>query len=218
MTDENTIEDDFYSKIEKYASDPPERWNHVSLLSYFLCKYKSINGIDFIFSPSKNGPLKSKELKDALKIYSAFDRGRYKRILDIEQRSAYKEQLVNIIKTYIDWAFEIKMRGKPVNITGLGLLAVSNFMNEFLQWHKAKKLELPKRNALLPASFINWVNLNMPEIFEKQQLKVLDNLNALYNYVEAYDKAKISIEALILDKAKKDGIFPISGKLELGKK
>lgn len=209
---------DFLTKMYTYAEHKSELWTPLSLLSYFLVKYKAVNGLDFIFTPSKKGPTSTKEMKEAAKIWKMFDQGRYSRLTNKEEKLAYKEQLVGILKEYIDWAFGTKFRGRETNVTGLGIFAVANFSNEFLQWRKARKTALPRRTDPLPSQFIAWVEANAAIIWKKQQLAVLEDLNALYNYVEAYDPDHISIEAVVLDQARAMGIMPKQGRLELNKK
>ena len=208
----------FLEKINLYSKDESKKWTSVTLLSYFLVKYKEVNGLDFIFTSCKKGPMQSKEIRDASKIWKMFDRDRYSYLTDREEKIAYKEQLVDILKEYIDWAFDVKFRGKQTNVTGLGIFAVANFMNEFLQWRKARKSSAPRRNEPLPSKFITWIETNAAIIWKKQQLSVLDDLNALYNYVEAYDPERISIEAIVLEQARYMGIMPKNGRLELSKK
>lgn len=209
---------EFLTKMYSYAEHKSDVWTPLSLLSYFLVKYKTINGLDFIFTPTKKGPTSTKEMKEAAKIWKMFDQGRYSRLTNREEKLAYKDQLVGILKEYMDWAFDVKFRGREVNVTGLGIFAVANFMNEFLQWRKARKTALPRRNDPLPSHFVAWVEANASIIWKKQQLAVLEDLNALHNYVEAYDPTGISIEAVVLNKAREMGIMPKHGRLELNKK
>lgn len=208
----------FLSKIYTWADDEPHKWTAVTLLSYFLVKYKKINGMEFLFTDCKKGPTKSKEMKDAAKIWNMFDRYRYRSLTNKEEKLTYKQELVGILKEYIDWTFDVKFRGRGANVTGLGLFAVANFMNEFLQWRKARKTALPRRNDPLPSQFIAWVEANASIIWKKQQLAVLEDLNALHNYVESYDPNGISIEAVVLSKAREMGIMPKQGRMELNKK
>lgn len=207
----------FLQKIDTYASDPAQKWTVLTLLSYFVNKYKVFNEIDFVFDHCKKGPTQSREMKAASKIWRMFDQGRYKQLTSKENKEAYKEQLVGVLKEYIDWAFSIKMRGKAVNITGLGLFAIPNFMNEFLQWRKTKRASLPRRNDPIPFTLMKWMQENIPTIFERQQLGVLDDLNALYNYVEAYNTID-SLESIAISKARELKIMPEEGKIELDKK
>jgi hypothetical protein len=208
----------FLTKIDSYAKDLPEKWTSYTLLAYFLVRYKQINGQDFIFSYGKRGPTKSRELKQATIIWEMFNKGRYSQYKTKDEKLAYKEQLVGILKSYIDWAFDIKFRGRSTNVTGLGIFAVNNFMNEFLQYRKAKAQALPRRSDPLPEVFLEWAKTNAPDIFKKQQLAVLEDLNALLNYVEAYDPKYVSIEAIVLKKSRELGIMPMSGKLQLERK
>lgn len=208
----------FLNKVEDYANDPYEKWTSYTLLAYFLVKYKQINGLDFTFSHTKRGPTHSRELKQAVKIWEMFNNGRYKQYKTKEEKMAYKEQLIAVLKEYINWAFDVKFRGRSTNVTGLGIFAVNNFMNEFLQWRKAKKQALPRRSDPLPSTFIAWIENNAAIIWKKQQLAVLEDLNALFNYVKAYDPARVSIEAIVLDKAVEMGIMPKDGKIELERK
>jgi len=208
----------FLTKLEDYANDPYEKWTSYTLLAYFLIKYKKVNGLDFTFSYTKRGPTHSRELKQATKIWEMFNNGRYKQYKTKEEKMAYKEQLVSVLKEYINWAFDVKFRGRQTNVTGLGIFAVANFMNEFLQWRKVNKEALPGRSDPLPSKFISWIEQNAAIIWKKQQLAVLEDLNALYNYVETYDKQHISIEAIVLEKSREMGIMPKEGKMELSKK
>lgn len=208
----------FLIKINDYAKDPPVKWTVLTLLSYFLVKYKEVNDMDFIFAPCKKSPTQSKEMRDSSKIWKMFDRDRYKQLVSKEDKLAYKEQLASILKEYIDWAFDVKFRGREVNVTGLGIFAIANFMNEFFQWRKAKKNALPKRGDLIPVALIDWAKLNAPSIWGKQQLRVLEDLNALYNYVNAYGQEQANIEHIVLEKARVMGIMPMQGKLQLDKK
>lgn len=208
----------FYDKVVSYASDPPAKWTSLTLLSYFIQKYKEVNNIDYIFTPSKRGPTHTKEMKDAAKIFSTFDKHRLANIANKEEKIEYKKQLVMVLKQYIDWAFGIKMRGKTTNITGLGLFTNANFMNEFLQWRNKNAKILPSRSTPLPIKYIEWINQTIPEILKKQQLAVLQDLNALLDYVAAYDANNSSIEYKALVRARDLGIMPTQGKLELDKK
>lgn len=208
----------FLNKIYSWAEDEPSKWTSLTLLSYFLVKYKKVNDLEFIFAHCKKGPTQSKEMRDSAKIWKMFDKDRYKTLTTKEDKLAYKEQLVEILKSYIDWSFDVKFRGRQNNITGLGIFVVANFMNEFLQWRKSKKSSLPRRNDPLPSQFIAWVEANAAIIWKKQQLAVLEDLNALLNYIEAYDPDHISIEAVVLEQARAMGIMPKNGRLELNKK
>jgi hypothetical protein len=208
----------FLRDIYTYASHPPEKWTSLTLLSYFLVKYKAVNDLDFVFSHTKKGPTTSKEMKDSARIWSMFDKGRYKKLSNKQEKLEYKRQLVSILQDYINWAFDVKFRSRQANVTGLGIFAVSNFMNEFLQWRKARKNALPKRSDKLPKDFTDWVAKNVPEVYNKQQLEVLEDLNALANYIEQYDKEHKSIEAIVLKRSIEIGLMPKNGKLELSKK
>lgn len=208
---------DFLIKVNVYAEDSSDKWTPYTLLAYFLVKYKDINGLDFVFSYGKKGPTKSRELKQAAVIWKMFDRGRYSKLETKEDKIEYKIQLVRILKEYINWAFN-RFNQKQTNITGLGIFAVANFMNEFLQYRKAKENSLPTRNEELPIKFISWIENNAPSIWTKQQLSVLNDLNSLYNYVEAYALDKNSIESIVLEQARAMNLMPKIGRLELSKK
>ncbi len=208
----------FLNKINEYVEHPSSKWTSYTLLAYFLVKYRQVNNINFIFSYGKRGPTKSRELKQAVTIWTMFDKNRYNQYTIKEEKLAYKEQLVNILKEYINWAFDVKFRGRNTNVTGLGIFAVNNFMNEFLQYRKARSQALPRRSDPLPKELLEWAQVNAPDVFNKQQLAVMEDLNALYNYIEAYDKKYVSIETIVLEKARQLGIMPMSGKLQLERK
>jgi len=208
----------FLTKMYTYAEHNSDVWTPLSLLSYFLVKYKAANGLDFMFTPTKKGPTNTREMKEAVKLWKMFDRGKYNALTNKEEKLAYKEQLVGILKAYIDWAFNVKFRGKERNVTSLALFVVASFTNEFLQWRKARRTALPRRNDPLPSQVVEWIETNAAIVWKKQQLAVLDDLNALFNYVEAYDPRHISIEAVVLEKAREMGIMPKQGRMELNKK
>ncbi len=210
--------EDFLSSIHSYAKDEPSKWTHYTLLSYFLVKYKTANNIDFIFTFNKKGPTSSKEIKDAAKIWAMFDRGRLKKITDKDEKIAYRKQLVDILKSYIDWAFDVKFRGRQTNITGLGLFVVANFMNEFLQWNKDKKNKLPKRSDSIPPDFLEWIKQNANIVLQMHELSTLEHLNHLFNYIRAYDLNDTSPEVIVLNKSREVGIMPKQGRMELNKK
>jgi len=207
----------FLTKVDDYANTEFKDWTILTLLSYFLTKYKVVNGLEFIFTDCKKGPTKSKEMRDASKIWRQFDKGRLKNLESKEDKLAYKQQLVEILREYIDWAFDVKFRGRQINVTGLGIFAVANFMNEFLQWRKNSKRFLPRRNDPLPKDFISWLENNAPEIWQKQQLHVLEDLNLLANYIDTYDLEKTSLERLVLEKARSLGIMSVTGRLKFEK-
>ena len=207
----------FLDKVEEYAHHASDKWTTYTLLAYFLVKYRETTGVSFIFSPNKRGPTKSRELKQAATIWEMFNKGRYTKLASKEEKLAYKDQLVNILKAYIDWAFAVKFRGRQTTVTGLGIFAVANFMNEFLQWHKVSANQLPGRADPLPREFLDWVKANAADILTKQQLRVYGDLNALYNFVEACNSNRESIERIVLHKARDMGIMPATGKLRLRK-
>lgn len=208
----------FLDKIQDYADSPHNKWTILTLLAYFLQKYKSVNGIDFVFSFNKKGPTQTKEMKNASQIWNMFDRGRYKQLTIKEEKQEYKIQLVNILKDYINWSFDIKFYGRTTNITGLGLLTTANFMNEFLQWRKNKKNNLPKRKSQLSKEFLLWIESNVPDIINKHQIKTLEDLNGLINYINVYSLGNESHEYIVIEKARELNILPPSGKIKLDKK
>src|SRR5271154_3577458 len=102
----------FLTKMYDYAEDEPGDWTILTLLSYFLVKYKAVNGLDFMFATCKKGPTQSKEMRDSAKIWKMFDMDRYKALTSKEEKLSYKEKLVGMLKDYMDWAFDVKFRGR----------------------------------------------------------------------------------------------------------
>lgn len=204
----------FFNKIDDYANDDPNKWTSLTFLAYFIKKYESVNEVDYLFTHTKKGPTHSKEMKDASRIWEMFNKGRSKSLASKEDKQAYKIQLVAVLKEYVNWAFDVKFRGRETNITGLGLLIVPNVMNEFLQWRKKNKNAKPKRNQELPKSFLEWIKLNAHDVLMRQQLNVLEDLNSLLNYIE-FNKLELNeLECQVLNKARELNIFPLQGKLE----
>jgi len=180
----------FLSSIHTYSQHPPEKWTVLSLLSYFVVKYQQVNGVEYVFSHTKKGPTNSREMKAAAKIWEMFDKGRLKTYKTKEEKLQYSEQLVDVLKAYIDWAFNVKMKNRAINITGLGIFAVPNFMNEFLQWRKKQKTA---RGNRLPQSFINWINVSALDILKTQQVETYDDIKMLEKYIKAYGLDKNSL-------------------------
>lgn len=209
---------DFLSKSKEFAEHEPERWTPLSLLSYFILSYEKMNGVEYIFTPSKRGPTKCKEMKDAAKIWQSFDRGRYKALKDPEEKKEYKRQLVAVLKEYIDWMFNVKMRGRATNVTGLGLFVVTNVMNEFLQWRKKNKNKAPRRGTAINRELIEWAKATVPAVFERHQVDVYDDLNVLIDYVAVYSLPEHEPEHQLIQKAREMGLLPREGKLELASK
>lgn len=216
MEDEIDLEwQGFIEKIKEYASHDPQRWRTMSFLSYFVNKYEEANGVPYIFNPNKNGPNKSKEMKDASRIWKAFDRGRYTAIPDKDEKEQYKIQLIGILREYVDWAFEEKMKNRKINITSMGLLTNARVMNEFLQFRKHKVALTQTRSYPLPKDFLLWVQENAPDILKKHQFSILEHLNMLIKYSEQYNLDNNQIEIIVLNKARELGLLPKEGKLEL---
>lgn len=215
MEDETDFEwQDFIAKIKEYASHDPQRWRVMSFLSYFVNRYEEMNGVPYIFNPNKNGPNKSKEMKDASRIWKAFDRGRYSAIQDKAEKEHYKEQLVSILREYVDWTFDEKMKNRKINITSMGLLTNGNVMNEFLQFRKNKAALTKTRSYPLPKEFLSWVKENAPGILEKHQFSMLEHLNMIIKYIEQYNLDNNQLEVIVINKAREIGILPKEGRLE----
>lgn len=217
-TEEENIEaqwEKFFQNIKTYAGHESLRWNRMTLLSYFMVKYENIKKTPYILKSGAGSPNKTKEMRDASKIWTALERGtaQFKQNNTADE---YKVLLVELLKEYIDWALEIKMYNKL--LTSLGLLTDNKFMNEFFQY-RSKKIKAQKsRSAPIPAELIDWITKNAPGLFNKYQFSILIDLNMLVKYTdenkELNDK---SIELIVVNKARELNILPKEGKLELSK-
>lgn len=113
----------YLEKGKNCSSLQPNEWKDPQVLFYLLQRFKSLTGRDFALQYSK-APTSSPELHfiKSLKAMLATTNG-------------------SILKEYIDWVFDQKLKDGKVQLRTFNFLNVPALANEFLAFrHKAKKI------------------------------------------------------------------------------
>lgn len=142
-----------------------DKRNHLScILGYFCAIYKDSYGLDFTISLNENGLFRGPEMNIFRRIYSMLG----------------SDALV--VKDYIDYFFQVRVKQRKKKISSLGSLAVPDIIQEFKL--AAKKAEQIDRNTALPPKMIEWVNKFTPDVNRTMVLKDFGDLNVLLKYFE----------------------------------
>ena len=167
-----TIYGDFLDRLAEWKDN--EEWSALDVLGYFCHKYETVNKTDFIF-PIISNPFSSKETKEAAQIVKLF-----------KSRQA--------IKTYIDWAFDVKNRGS-FKIFGIAVLLSGWLLNEFNMYTQKEQKKV--RTSQLPEAYIEWCHQNIPKIFKENELENYGNLATFKGMIErgyASEEMKLALE------------------------
>jgi len=162
-------------KERKYWDNPLDK---VSCIVGFFCNvYEKFYGHPFTLDILNPIPYKSKTFTMARRILAMFENDAHE------------------IRIYIKWVFAKKVKTIKYPVTSLGFFANASFVNEYK--HAKYRSTILKRHSPLPQDFIQWCNDNCPEIFEKQELKTWNDLNALVTYVKSYGKDTIENKVVL---------------------
>jgi len=148
-------EDHYGSLLKSIEAVSLGQWKTPHLLGYFVKKYEEVFNIRFAFS--SHNVFNSKEMRDVKRLRSYFD-------------SAVE------VKEYIDWFYEVKRREPGIRSVGTGILVYAGMINEYKQKRTASGTKT-SRNGILDKSFIDWVNVNAPEVLERFTLQTLEDLS-----------------------------------------
>jgi|TARA_R110001583_G_scaffold16234_12_gene66269 hypothetical protein len=196
--------DEFYNKIPDWISQDKDRWNHITLMAYFCHKYEEKNGSRFRLVRWKSDPGKGKESADFAKLFSIFSPDNYKGLSGDEKRES--RVLVNKkIYNYINWMFDYKFRSGDRSVTGTRIFLLPAVINEFERMYSNYLIKKSRDNSI--SILIGWCKANTPDIFDRQQLEDIDDLNLMIKYVETYNLSNKDSECLVLLKAKEMGII-----------
>ena len=184
---------DWWSRYSKLHLNPTA-WNgggdKRDLLSCFVGRfcamYQRFYNSPFTFSYTSPVPFKEKTFVMARRILAMFDG---------DAVAARK---------YLEWVFLHKIRTPKYTVRTLGFFASADFANEYRGY--LAHLALLRRSTLLPPAFLAWCWENEPEIFDKTEFTVWNNLNGLVAHVKA--RGTDGPEKRVVEEAVKRGMLP----------
>lgn len=165
-----------YKNLWQEEANWAEDKNHLTvLLGYFCARYEDYYEISYSLSLNEKGLFRGPEINILRRVYSMLGKDPW------------------LVKDYIDFIFEVKIKQRKKRVTSLSFLAVTNCINEFK--HLVKKSKQISRSTKLPAKMIDWVNLKAPEVNNLMELNDFGDLNLLLTY---YKQGHFQEEALHL--------------------
>lgn len=193
-------QEEFYQKIPEWIAQDRSRWNHITLMAYFCHKYELKNNVKFRLVKWNNDPGKGKESRDFSKLMETFLPENFKE-MSIEDKKKYKNDVINKIYNYINWMFDYKFRSGDKSVTGTKLFLMPSMINEFERMYSSFLSKKTSKDKI--SLFIDEVKKEYPEIFELHQIDEPGDLKMLEKYIQSYSLPESSLEAKVLEKAKK---------------
>lgn len=176
----------------KEAWDEPNR-KLSCFVGYFCHRFSEFYGHPYVFAYGNPNPYKDRDFVMARRILTMFF------------------QNAREAATYVRWVFAKRIKTPKYAVSSIGFFASSKFVNEYFQ-AKAKSEKLT-RSTKLPADFLTWCAQNCPEIFDRQQLEVWNDLNGLVTHVQSYGMD--SPEGKVVSEAINRGLLPSGGYAKL---
>jgi len=174
LEDFMTLEE-FYEKSKEWISADKDTWNHVTLMAYFVQKYKRSYGINYKMTRWKNNPAKSKESLDMSKLMKEF------KVFNDGWESSNKNTVLKCYN-YINWIFDRKFRyDNKVNSTGL--LLNHTLINEFEKIFSKKMKEHKSMSKV--ADLNSWVKKNTPDILNDYEFNDENDIEIFSNYYKS---------------------------------
>jgi hypothetical protein len=178
---------DQYSQLHKDQANWQEKKHALSCLVGFFCaEYEKFYGHPYTFSVVTPQPFKNKDFTMA------------RRILAMMDGDALRAA------NYIKWAFHFKVRRRSYPVRSMGFFASADFINDY-NVARAQAAVL-RRSTPLPPAFLAWCRENEPEIFDRTELAVWNNLNGLVAHVKA--RGIDGPERRVVEEAVKRGMLP----------
>lgn len=178
---------DQYSQLHKDQVNWQEKKHALSCLVGFFCaEYEKFYGHPYIFSIATPQPFKNKDFTMARRILAMLDGDAL--------RAA----------NYIRWAFQFKVRPRNYPVKSLGFFAMSNLINDY-NLARTQSAVL-RRSTPLPPAFLVWCRESEPEIFNKTEFTIWNNLNGLVAHVKA--RGTDGPEKRVVEEAVKRGMLP----------
>lgn len=164
------------------------------ILGLFCFKYHERFNTPYIFVPSNINPYTSKEGRDARNLLITFENDATK------------------VRKYIVWLFTKKFN-KNTAITSFGYICTPALIREYNLKEASKNIL--QRHSKLPASFLEWCRINVPEIFETYTLESMNDLGGLISMYASYKLGQESQEFIVLEQAKKINLINDGWKLNI---
>jgi len=158
--------------------------------------YKDFYGTDYVFVPKNPNPYGAKECKDAWSLLAAFNGDAHE------------------VRKYIYWVFK-KGINKNTTITHFGYINTPGLIRKYNLYAKRKKIL--RRESKLPKTFIEWCNINTPDIFDKYNLETMNDLGAMLSFYKTYSESRnMDTEFDVILEAKRIGLITKDGSLNIG--
>lgn len=154
------------------------------LLGFFMYQYQKKYGVEYALIPQNPNPFSSKEVVDLSRILATFG-------------GDAKE-----VARYIKWVFDKKIR-ESTKLTSIAYFKAPDLVRKFKLMRAEKKKQ--KRSEGLPRKLVEWIQKEVPEVLEQYEMKTLNDLYSLKNFVATYD-LQDGPEIILLDKAKEFGL------------
>ena len=196
--------EEFYEKLDEWATVPPEEWNHMNIIAYFCYKYHKKHDIHFRLTKSKTGPISSKESKDFSKLFKELACDKYSE-LDQDEKRDERIRVNWAIFNYINWMFDYKFRSGVSSINSTAIFLNNGFLNEFDRMYKRHMQTKKVSNSF--DDLMTWAKENTKEIFDRHQLMSADDLKMIKRYSDKYKLSDITDEKVLLAKASQMGLL-----------
>lgn len=187
MTEEiNNLGKVWIKFFNKLNATPGKIWDNYNLLGYFLKRFKEQYEFDYSLS-MKSPPSNTTELVIIKKLYAALNTNN-----------------ANLIKEYIDWCFDKKIKPKKYKIKNITYFLATDLVNEFKYYNKEKN-KITKSKEL-PREYIELIEeFNLP-VKTYGDLQFVKALNETEPNNEVYKKVLSKLYSLGFDDKMIEGI------------
>lgn len=144
----------FFDKFKDIDTISVDQWNVNHLIGYFCRCYKNEYNIDYKFKFNSTAPSKS---------FEVFQMKKLAQLLSSDP---------NILKSYIDFVFEVKVKSAKRRLTSISFLLYENLILDYKKRYLSGKLSTIDRTTSLPD--------NLKNIFGKYSISTYGDLAFLY--------------------------------------
>lgn len=179
----------FFNRFKEIESKPVPEWDATLIIAYFCKLYKEYYNVDYTFKLNAT-PSKSYE------------------VYNIKKLSSMLSSDPLILKDYIDWFFQDKIRSKKKRITSMAFVTdattVNDFKFKFLLLGKSKPVD---RSVEIPATYKESMQkhgINLKTYGELSFLKrVVDAGNGSEEHKKMFEDLKLlGMDLSVLEKVK----------------
>jgi len=103
----------FFQQFSEIKEKPLSEWSLTHIIGYFCLKYKEYYNLDYTFKFNNTAPSKSYEVFQFKKLASMISRD------------------PQVLKNYIDWIFQDKVKERKKRITSIGYLTNLDLVNDY---------------------------------------------------------------------------------------